>query len=67
MTARVPAVVVLMVAAAAALPGAQHFTSRALGVRVDVLVNDGPLPVTRLTAGSTITSGVGLPEVNSRK
>jgi len=50
MSSRVPALMMLMVAAASALPGAQHFTSRALGVRVDVLVNDGPLPVTGLTA-----------------
>jgi Ca-activated chloride channel family protein len=50
MTARVPAVLVLMVVAAVALPGAQHFTSRALGVRVDVLVSDGRQPITGLTA-----------------
>lgn len=41
MTSRVPAVMVLMVVATAALPGAQHFTSRALAVRVDVLVTKG--------------------------
>jgi Ca-activated chloride channel family protein len=50
MTSRVPAVVVLMVVATAALPGAQRFTSRALAVRVDVLVTDGRHPLTGLTA-----------------
>jgi len=51
MTSRLPAVLVLMVvAAAAALPGAQQFTSRALAVRVDVLVTDSRQPVTGLTA-----------------
>jgi VWFA-related protein len=50
MTSRVPAVLVLVVVAAAALSGAEQFKSRALGVRVDVLVTDGRQPITGLTA-----------------
>jgi Ca-activated chloride channel family protein len=51
MTSRAPAVLVLLVVAAGtALPGAQHFTSRALAVRADVLVTDGRRPIIGLTA-----------------
>ena len=51
MTSRVRAVMVLLVVAAGtALPRAQHFTSRALAVRVDALVTDGRHPITGLTA-----------------
>ena len=50
MTSRVLPVLVMVAAAAATLSGAQQFTSRALAVRVDVLVTDGREPVTGLTA-----------------
>jgi VWFA-related protein len=55
MTSRLAAVLVLVevlgvVAAAAPPPGGQQFTSRAIGVRVDVLVTDGRHPITGLTA-----------------
>jgi VWFA-related protein len=51
MTTRVSALTVLVVVVVAtAYARAQHFTSRALAVRVDVLVTDGRQPVTGLTA-----------------
>jgi Ca-activated chloride channel family protein len=49
MTSGLAALLVLMVVATTVLPGAQHFTSRALAVRVDVLVTDGRQPLIGLT------------------
>jgi Ca-activated chloride channel family protein len=51
MISRPSAIVLLIIlVVASAHAGAQHFTSRALAVRVDVLVTDGRQPVTGLTA-----------------
>lgn len=47
---RGPACIALVLLACIAHPGAQKFSSRTVGVRVDVLVSDGRAPVTGLTA-----------------
>ena len=56
-------VLVALVVGATGAVDAQRFTSRALGVRVDVLVTNGRQPVTGLSAGDFELRDNGVPQV----